>query len=81
MNAKLLSFAVAAALFASTGAFADQPNGRDSVYAKAGSTFPSAKVAKAIPGNGRGTVTAFELPAPTPKDKVNFAETPRYGRS
>jgi hypothetical protein len=81
MNAKLLSFAIAAALFTATSAFADQPFGRGSVYANPGATFPTAKVAKAIPGNGRGTVTAYELPAPTPKDKVNVAETIRYGRS
>lgn len=80
MNAKLIGFAIATALFA-TGASAGQPTGRDSVYATPGTTFPSAKAAKAVPGNGRGTVTALELPAPTPKDKVNFAETARYGRS
>ena len=81
MNARLISFAIAAALFASTSAFADQPFGRGSVYATAGTTFPSVKADKGIPGNGRGTVTAYELPAPTPKDTVNVAETIRYGRS
>ncbi len=81
MNAKLISFAIAAALFASTSAFADQPFGRGSVYATPGTTFPSAKADKGIPGNGRGTVTPNDLPAPTPKDKVEFAGTIRPGRT
>jgi hypothetical protein len=81
MNAKLISLTIAAAVFASSGAFAGQPNGRDSVYATPGVTLPSAKVAKAHVGNGRGTVTAYDLPAPTAKDKVNFAGTIRPGRS
>ena len=81
MNAKFATLTLAAALFAATSAFAGQPNGRDSVYATPGVTLPSSKVAKAIPGNGRSTVTAYELPAPTPKDKSNFAGTLRPGRA
>ncbi len=78
MNAKLV--AIALALFA-TSAVAGQSTGRDSVYAAPGATFPSAQSAKAAPGNGRGTVTAYDLPAPTPRDKANFAETTRPGRT
>jgi hypothetical protein len=44
MNAKLIGFAIATALFA-TGASAGQPTGRDSVYATPGTSFPSAKTA------------------------------------
>jgi hypothetical protein len=80
MNAKLATLTLAAAVFA-TGAFAGQPNGRDSVYANPGVTLPGAKVVKIHPGNGRGTVTALDLPAPTPKDKVQFTESVRPGRS
>jgi hypothetical protein len=81
MNVKFASLTLAAALFAATSAFAGQPHGRDSVYANPGVTLPSAKVAKTSPGNGRGTVTAYDLPAPTPKDKSNFAASPRPGRA
>jgi hypothetical protein len=81
MNAKLASLTFAAAVFAATSAFAGQPSGRDSVYANPGVTVPSAKVAKTSPGNGRGTVTAYDLPAPTPKERATFAGTLRPGRA
>jgi hypothetical protein len=68
MNARLISFSAALALLASTSAFAGQPFGRDSVYAAPGSSVT--KVAAAKPGNGRGSVYAADLPAPTPKDQV-----------
>ena len=81
MNAKLISFAVAAALFTSTSAFADQPSGRDSVYATPGASMPSAQVAKTRTGNGRGSVYASDLPAPTPKDSIRVVTTFRPGRA
>jgi hypothetical protein len=58
MNAKLISLTVAAALLASTSAFAAQPSGRDSVYAPAGVTVPSAKSTQERTGNGRESVYA-----------------------
>jgi hypothetical protein len=63
MNAKLIGLTIASVLFAST-AVAAQPNGRDSVYAGAGTTLPAAKVAQTHTGNGRGSVYASDLPAP-----------------
>jgi hypothetical protein len=66
MNAKLITLAIASALFAST-AFAAQPNGRDSVYAAAGATLPAAKATQVHAGNGRGSIYAADLPAPTPR--------------
>jgi hypothetical protein len=80
MNAKLISLTLAAALFASTGAFAGQPNGRDSVYAAPDAGFPSAKVARATSGNGRGSVYAADLPAPTPKTAIGEVKH-RFGRA
>ncbi len=83
MNAKLirarsLTLGAALALLASTSALAGQPFGRDSVYAAPGS--PVTKVAAAKPGNGRGSVYAADLPAPTPKDQV-IAVTFKPGRA
>jgi hypothetical protein len=80
MNAKLISLGIAAALFASASAFAAQPNGRDSVFATGESSFPSAKAARAAIGNGRGSVYAADLPAPTPKTAVGEIKA-RFGRS
>jgi len=84
MNAKLISpklitLGAAFALLASTGALAGQPFGRDSVHAAPGS--PTTKVAAAKPGNGRGSVYATNLPAPTPKDRVRIAVTFKPGRA
>jgi hypothetical protein len=80
MNAKLIGLAIAAALFTSTSAFAAQPNGRDSVYAAPGTSFPGAKIAKARNGNGRGSVYAADLPAPTSKTTVGDVKI-RFGRA
>jgi hypothetical protein len=81
MNAKLISLTIAAALFAATSASAGQPNGRDSVYTTPGSSFPSAKAVRTVPGNGRGTVTANDLPAPTPKPTAVGEVKVRFGRT
>ena len=81
MNAKLISLSIAAAaLFASSGAFAGQPNGRDSVYAAPGASFPSAQVARAHDGNGRASVYAADLPAPTPKTAIGEIKV-KFGRA
>jgi hypothetical protein len=80
MNAKLISLSIAAALFVSTSAFAAQPNGRDSVYAATGTSFPGAKSTQALSGNGRGSVYAADLPAPTPKTAVGEVKA-RFGRA
>jgi hypothetical protein len=80
MNAKLMNLTLAAALFASASAFAGQPNGRDSVYAASGSSFPSAKVTRATSGNGRGSVYAADLPAPSPRTAVGEIKQ-RFGRT
>ncbi len=82
MNAKQIGFVVVAALFAAS-AFAGQPSGRDSFYAEAGASFPSAKTtAVSTKGrDGRGSVYASQLPNPTGKDQVNVAVVARPGRS
>jgi hypothetical protein len=79
MNATKM-IAIAAALFASSAAFAAQPTGRDSVYADPGISIPGAKAAKAAPGNGRGSVYATDLPAPTPKTAIGEVKV-RFGRA
>ena len=79
MNAKLVSLALATALFASASAFAGQANGRDSVYATPDAAFPSAKAARATGGNGRGCVYASDLPAPTSKSAIGEIKQ-RFGR-
>ena len=76
---KLITLGAAFALLASTSALAGQPFGRDSVYAAPNS--PTTKVAAAKPGNGRGSVYASDLPAPTPKDQVRIATTFKPGRA
>lgn len=81
MNAKLISFTVAAALLASTSAFAGQPSGRDSVYAAPGVSIPGAQAAKTYTGGGRGSVYASDLPAPTPKESAKVAVNFRAGRA
>lgn len=80
MNAKLATLTLAAALFASSGAFAAQPHGRDTVYAGPGSALPSAKVARTHEGNGRGSVYARDLPAPASNTAVGQIQ-PRFGRA
>jgi len=62
MNVKLISFAIATALFAS-GALANQPQGRDSVYAVPGGT--SSKATAITARNGRDSVYAIDMPAST----------------
>jgi hypothetical protein len=80
LTPKLVTLGIALAL-ASTSAFAGQPFGRDSVYAAPGSTHSGTKVAAAKAGNGRGSVYASDLPAPTPKDKVRIAVVSKLGRA
>ena len=80
MKTKLISMTLAAALFASTSAFAGQPNGRDSVYAAPDASFPSANAARTTNGNGRGSVYASDLPAPTPKSAIGEVKQ-RFGRA
>jgi len=71
MKTKLVALGAALALLASTTVCADQPSGRSSVYAHPGkSSLPPAKVSKTVPVNGRGSVYARDLPAPTPRDRV-----------
>jgi hypothetical protein len=80
MNAKLISLSAAFALLASTSAFAGQPFGRDSVYAAPGGAATST-VAAAKLRNGRGSVYAADLPAPTPKAQVRIAVSFKPGRA
>lgn len=82
MNAKLTSLAMAAALLGSTSAFAGQSFGRDSVYAPPGaSTGTPSKAVTAITRAGRGSVYAYDLPAPTPKGQVKFTVMFKPGRA
>jgi hypothetical protein len=85
MNANLGTLIIAAAVLAaaSNTASAGQTFGRDSVYADARATFPSAKspAAPAVARSGRGSVYAHELPAPTPKEQVKFVGTIKPGRA
>jgi hypothetical protein len=81
MNASLTALAIVTALVISADVFAAQPAGRDSVYAMPGSTLPSAKVAQAQAGNGRGSVYAADLPAPAPRPIEIGAVTFKPGRA
>lgn len=82
MNAKLTSFAIAAALLGSTSVLAGQPFGRDSVYAASGgSAGTPSKAVTATSRAGRGTVYAYDLPAPTPKAKVKITVIFKHGRA
>ncbi len=80
--AKRLSFAVIATLFASS-AFAGQPTGRDSIYAEATASFPTAHASAvtAPSREGRASVYASELPAPTAKGDVKVVAAPKAGRA
>jgi hypothetical protein len=70
VNIKLAGLSAALALLVAAPVCADQSSGRSSVYASpsAGSTPP--KIEKAEPGNGRNSVYARDLPAPTPRDRA-----------
>ncbi len=81
MNAKLISFAVAAALLGSSGVLAGQPFGRDSVYAAHGNTGTRSKAATAINRASRSSVYAYDLPAPTPKGRVKITVIFKPGRT
>lgn len=81
MNARLIRFTLAVALLGSTAAFAAQPNGRDSVYADAGSSTATSIKGPALTRMGRASVYAADLPAPTPKDRVRVAGTLKPGRA
>ena len=73
---------LAIAALGSSGARAGQAYGRDSVYVSPSVTLPAAKVTWTPPvRQGRGSVYAFELPAPTPKGTVQAAAGTRFGRS
>ena len=82
MDAKLTSFAIAAALLGSTSAFAGQSFGRDSVYATPrASTGTPSKAVTATTRAGRGSVYAYDLPAPTPKGQVKITVIFKSGRA
>jgi hypothetical protein len=81
MNGSLTALAIVTALLVSADVFAAQPTGRDSVYAASASTLPSAKVAQPHAGNGRGSVYAADLPAPTPRSAEIGAVTSKPGRA
>jgi hypothetical protein len=67
MKTKLVALSAALALLASATVCADQPCGRNSVYADPGkSSLPPAKVSRTVPGNLRESVYAQDLPATTP---------------
>lgn len=77
MNAKTLLFVVAIA--ASANVFA-QGNGRDSVYAQPGmSTSVPAKVTVTV--QGRSSVYAADLPAPTRSSAHAAVAIERFGRA
>ena len=82
MHTKLTRLTLAAALLCATSAFADQPFGRGSVYAAAG-TGSSRKPGPvtAANGNGRSSVYAANLPAPTRKERVQLAAPLKPGRA
>jgi hypothetical protein len=81
MKVRLIGFSAAFALLASTTVCAEQPFGRGSVYATPGASRAPAKVARAQPGNGRGSVYAKNLPPPTPRDRVTFRGPLKPGRA
>ena len=65
-----------------SAALAGQPNGRDSYYAESTASFPAARTAAVpAPGNGRASVYASELPAPTPRTQVQVVGEIRPGRA
>jgi hypothetical protein len=82
MNAKLTSFAIGAALLGSTSAFAGPLFGRDSVYATPGaSTGTLSKAVTATTRASRGSVYAYDLPAPTPKGQLKITVIFKPGRA
>ena len=81
MRATVISFTFAAALLGSASAFADQPFGRGSVYAATGPVTHTPAKGPAVTRAGRGSVFASDVPAPTPKDKVQLAVALKPGRA
>ena len=81
MKARAISFTLAAAVLASATAFAGQPNGRDSVYAEPSPSTTGASGGPAVTRAGRASMYAYDVPAPTPKDKVELAVTLKPGRA
>jgi hypothetical protein len=81
MKATAIRFTLAGALLSSTAAFADQPFGRDSVYATAGTVATAAPKGPALARSGRSSVFAYDVPAPTPKDQVRIAVAIKPGRA
>ncbi|HZR03094.1 MAG TPA: hypothetical protein VFA81_07980 [Burkholderiales bacterium] len=77
MNAKLISLTIAAIL-ASTGAYAGQSNGRDSVYAQPGVTSGSAKTAI---DNGRSSVYAKDVKLRPVNEARQFRNMDKAGRA
>ncbi|HZP86475.1 MAG TPA: hypothetical protein VFB54_06620 [Burkholderiales bacterium] len=77
MNAKTILFI--AAIFASSGALAES-YGRDSVYAKSGTTTSKPSKGTAVAGNGRSSVYATDLPAPS-RSTEYAATISKFGRA
>jgi hypothetical protein len=70
MNVRAAGLSAAIALLVAAPVCANQPSGRSSVYASPGRAHTPPKIGKAAPGNGRSSVYAHDLPAPTPRDRV-----------
>jgi len=83
MNTTLISFVIAAAaLAASTSALGNQPLGRDSVYARPGTSAGAQHGSSEMTTrSGRGSVYAQDLPAPMQKDAVRVTVSLRPGRA
>ena len=81
MRTTAISLTLAAALLGSASAFAVQPFGRDSVYAASGPVTHSPAKGPAATRDGRASVFASDVPAPTPKDKVQIAVALKPGRA
>lgn len=65
MTAKLIAAAFATALLASTSAFAGETYGRDSVYAKPGTTSTKVTATTAAPRFGRSSVYVGDVATPS----------------
>jgi hypothetical protein len=82
MKANIVSLISVATLVAAFSAGTAQAAGRDSVYAQPGGSLPSLK-SQVVTINriGRGSVTANDLPAPTPKERVRVTGEMKAGRA
>jgi hypothetical protein len=70
VNVRTAIVSAALGMLVAAPAWADQPAGRSSVYAPPSAVNTPRKAEKAEPGNGRGSVYARDLPAPTPRDQT-----------